>query len=205
MGRGGACARADRPILRPTARQDGSHLTCLPDARHNGAGNEDGGPPGAAGHVGMGRRQMKKVMAVASGGGHWQQMMALRPAFAGCAAFYVTTIAGLPEQFDAHPSRIVRDCNRNEPVATLICTLGLLRVVLVQRPDVVVSTGALPGVIALALGRLVGARTVWIDSIANSEEMSMSGRLARRVAHLWMSQWPHVAAESGAEYAGSVL
>lgn len=147
----------------------------------------------------------KTILAVASGGGHWQQLMALRPAFAGCDVLYVTTMAGLPEQFGAAPARIVRDCNRNERVATAICTLGLLRVLAVQRPDVVISTGALPGVIALALGRLLGARTVWVDSIANSEEMSMSGQLARRFAHLWMSQWPDVARASGAEHAGAVL
>ena len=69
----------------------------------------------------------------------------------------------------------------------------------------VVSTGALPGVIALTLGRAIGARTIWVDSIANAEEMSMSGKLARRVAHLWLSQWEHVAEAAGAEYAGAIL
>ena len=67
------------------------------------------------------------------------------------------------------------------------------------------EAGALPGVVALALGRAMGARTVWIDSVANAAEMSLSGRLARRVAHLWLTQWEHVARDSGAEYAGSVL
>lgn len=148
---------------------------------------------------------VKRVFAIASGGGHWQQLMALRPAFEGCEMVYVTTLAGLPEQYGASPARIVRDCNRNEPVAIVVCALSLLRLLAGHRPHVVVSTGALPGVIALAVGRAFGARTVWIDSIANSEEMSMSGKLARRVAHLWMSQWPEVAAGTGAEYAGAIL
>ena len=73
------------------------------------------------------------------------------------------------------------------------------------KPDVVISTGALPGVIAIAVGRAMGSRTIWVDSVANAEEMSMSGNLARRFAHLWMTQWEHVAAANGAEYAGSVL
>lgn len=147
----------------------------------------------------------RKVLAVASGGGHWQQLMAMRPAFGDQDVLFVTTLAGLPEQFDAAPSRVVPDCNRNEKIAIARSCLALAGVVLRFRPHVVISTGALPGVIALALGRLVGARTIWVDSVANGEEMSMSGRLARRVAHLWMSQWQHVAEASGAEYAGSVL
>lgn len=151
------------------------------------------------------QEKTKRVFAIASGGGHWQQLMQMRPAFEGCEVFFVTTFAGLPEQFDAHPAAIAPDCNRDQKLAILRSAGAIGWRMLRFRPDVVVSTGALPGVIALALGRAMGARTIWVDSIANAEEMSMSGRLARRFAHLWLSQWEHVAAEAGAEYAGAVL
>lgn len=151
-----------------------------------------------------GQALSKRILAVASGGGHWHQLMALRPAFEGHEVTYVTTLEGLPEQAGL-AGAIVPDCNRDEKGAILRCTAALTRLVFRTRPQAVISTGALPGVIALGLGRLAGARTVWIDSVANAEEMSMSGRLARRAADLWLSQWPHVAAAAGAEYAGSVL
>lgn len=147
----------------------------------------------------------KRVLAVASGGGHWQQLMQMRPAFAEHDVRFMTTLPGLPERFDAHPAVIVPDCNRNEKIAIVRAAFAIGCEILRRRPHVVVSTGALPGVMALALGRLVGARTIWVDSVANAEEMSMSGRLARRFAHLWLSQWEHVAAAEGAEYAGAVL
>ncbi|MDB6452835.1 UDP-N-acetylglucosamine--LPS N-acetylglucosamine transferase [Falsirhodobacter sp. 20TX0035] len=147
----------------------------------------------------------KRILAVASGGGHWQQLMLLRGAFEAHELHFATTLPGLPEAFDARPATIIPDCNRNAPLAVLRTTWALLRRMIARRPDVVISTGALPGVIALALGRLFGARTIWVDSVANAEEMSMSGRLARRVAHLWLSQWEHVARDAGAEYAGAVL
>ncbi|MEM1129997.1 MAG: UDP-N-acetylglucosamine--LPS N-acetylglucosamine transferase [Pseudomonadota bacterium] len=148
---------------------------------------------------------VKRILAVASGGGHWQQLMLLRPAFDGQSVKYLTTLPGLPEQFGATPAAIIPDCNRNEKVAVVKSTLALARHLAIFRPHVVISTGALPGVIALALARGIGARTIWVDSVANAEEMSMSGKLARRFAHLWLSQWEHVATESGAEYAGAVL
>lgn len=150
-------------------------------------------------------RRPRRILAVASGGGHWQQLMLLRPAFDGQRTFFLTTLAGLPEQYRATPAAIVPDCNRDEKLSILRTTLALTGHLLRYRPDVVISTGALPGVIALALGRGLGARTIWVDSVANAEEMSMSGKLARRVAHLWMSQWEHVAAAAGAEHAGAVL
>ena len=147
----------------------------------------------------------KRVLAVASGGGHWQQLMLMRPAFDGCDIVFLTTLEGLPEQFDAAPAAIIPDCNRNEKRAVLRTAWALWRHLRRIRPDVVISTGALPGVIALALGRMLGARTIWVDSVANAQEMSMSGKLARRFAHLWLSQWEHVARDCGAEYAGAVL
>ena len=147
----------------------------------------------------------KRILAVASGGGHWQQLMLMRDAFAGHDVTYATTLAGLPERFGAAPAVIVPDCNRSERLAMLRSAAALGRLVIRVRPQVVISTGALPGVMALGLGRAVGARTIWVNSVANAEEMSMSGRMARRVAHLWLSQWEHVAREAGAEYAGAVL
>ena len=149
-----------------------------------------------------------KLLAVASAGGHWQQLMELRPAWeelAGGEVLYATTLADLPDQFGADPAVIIPDCNRNSPVAVLRCAWALWRVMRRARPAVVISTGALPGVLALVTGRLFGARTIWLDSVANAEEMSMSGRLARRFADLWLSQWPEVAKAHGARYIGSIL
>ena len=148
---------------------------------------------------------MTRILAVASAGGHWQQLNKLAGAFDGSKTHFVTTKAGLPEEFGIASASIVRDCNRNEKGAMLVCALQLLAVIVRQRPQVIITTGALPGLIALALGKLVHARTIWVDSVANGEELSMSGAKAHRVADLWMSQWPHVAEATGARYEGSVL
>ncbi len=147
----------------------------------------------------------KRVIAIASGGGHWKQLMLMRPGFDAHRVAYVTTLPGLAEQSQASPAFLVPDCNRNEPIAVARCAFAILGLMIRHRPDVVVSTGAMPGLLALAVGKLFGSRTVWIDSVANAEEMSASGRLAGRFADLWLSQWEHVARKEGADYLGSVL
>lgn len=78
-------------------------------------------------------------------------------------------------------------------------------IVIRERPDVVVTTGAAPGLVVLALARLLGARTVWVDSIANAERLSLSGRLAEGRADLVLTQWPELAREGGPRYLGGVL
>lgn len=147
----------------------------------------------------------KRILAVASGGGHWEQLMLMRPAFDGNQAFFATTLKGAGDLAALPHVHIVPDCNRNKPVKAAISALRIALLILRLRPDVIISTGALPGVIALAIGRRTGARTIWVDSIANAEEFSMAGKKAQRHADLWVSQWPNVAQEEGAEFLGSVL
>jgi len=147
----------------------------------------------------------KRILAVASAGGHFSQLMLLRPAYGEHKVLYLTTLKGLGPHFGAVPCKVVPECNRNTPLRAGLAVILIGWQIALFRPHVVISTGALPGVIALALGRFLRARTVWVDSVANCEEVSSSGRLARRFADLRLSQWEAVADAEGLEYAGSLL
>lgn len=154
----------------------------------------------------MGLPEMtKRVLAIASAGGHWQQLMLMRPAYAHAQVHYVNTLQGLADQFDATPVTVIPDCNRDTPFRALGTLASLIMVMIKVRPHVIISTGALPGVMALALGKLSGATTIWVDSVANAEQMSSSGKLARRFATHWLSQWEGPAKDAGATYKGAIL
>ena len=147
----------------------------------------------------------RHILAVASAGGHFQQLMALRPGFEGADVSYMTTLSGLGAQFGADPQITIPDCNANTPLAVVrsFAVIGWRMARL--RPDMVISTGALPGLIAIFWGRVFFARALWVDSVANAETLSASGKLARRVAHLTLSQWASVAAATGTRHEGSIL
>lgn len=147
----------------------------------------------------------RRVLAVASGGGHWTQLLRLRAAFEGCDVQFASVHAMYAAEVPGHRFHCIADANRWNPHRLLLTAARLLWVLLRFRPHVVVTTGAAPGVLALLLARRLGLRTVWIDSIANVDEMSMSGRRARRYADLWLTQWPHLAGDDGPHYRGSVL
>ncbi|HEY8607983.1 MAG TPA: glycosyl transferase [Noviherbaspirillum sp.] len=146
----------------------------------------------------------KQVLAVASGGGHWVQLLRLRPAFEHNDVTYMTTNADYGKDV---ASRLVTiaDANLKEKLRLLRMFGEVLLHVVRLRPDVVISTGAAPGFAAIFFGRLLGARTIWIDSIANSEQLSVSGRFAKRYADVWLTQWAHLAHPDGPEYWGGVL
>ena len=152
----------------------------------------------------MANRRTKRILAVASTGGHWVQLRRLRPAFEGHDVAYLTTDSGHRSEVDPARFYTVRDGNRTSKIALLVSALQIGRVLLRERPHVVISTGAAPGYLTIRGAQLLGARTVWIDSVANVDELSLSGQLARDKADLCLTQWPHLADDLVA-YQGSVL
>lgn len=147
---------------------------------------------------------MKKVLAVASGGGHWRQLMLLKPAFEQFNVKYITTIIGLPEQDNITDYLIVKDSNKNEKLLVVYSFIQLLFVFFKFRPDIIITTGAAPGLLAIVLGKFFFRKTIWIDSIANAEDLSLCGRLSKRLANITLTQWEHLA-KGKVEYKGSVF
>lgn len=146
----------------------------------------------------------KKGLAIASGGGHWKQLMLLRPGFEMHDMSYVTTIRGLPELEQLPNSYIVRDSNAKNKISLCITFIQLAFIMMKVRPKFVITTGAAPGMLAVFLGRLFFAKTIWIDSIANANELSLGGKLAKRFAEHTLTQWPELAHDN-VEHKGSVF
>ncbi len=146
-----------------------------------------------------------RVLAVASGGGHWIQLMRLRPALGAHRTVYASVDPAAAADVAPAPFRTIPDANRDTKLRLLLLTLRLAAIVIATRPQVVVTTGAAPGYVAIRLARLIGARTMFIDSVANARELSLSARLAEAHADRLLTQWPEVAARTGADYSGSVF
>jgi threonine dehydrogenase-like Zn-dependent dehydrogenase len=150
-----------------------------------------------------------RVLAVASGGGHFMQLRRLRPAWAGMQVTYMTTVPGYRAEVLAdEPTAgfiVVPDANRWQK-ARLVWQLAAVAWAVARiRPHAVVTTGAAPGYFAIRFARLLGARTIWLDSMANAEELSLSGRQAGPHAHHFLTQWPHLAKPGGPRFEGAVL
>jgi UDP-N-acetylglucosamine:LPS N-acetylglucosamine transferase len=128
----------------------------------------------------------------------------MTPAFEGHDVAYLTTDPGHRSEVGGARFHVVKDANRQNKLALVFCAMKVVWVLLRERPTVVVSTGAAPGYLAIRFARLLKARTLWIDSVANVEELSMSGRMASEAADLCLTQWPHLAG-GRIRYVGAVL
>lgn len=162
-----------------------------------------------------------RVLAIASAGGHWVQLMRLRPAWEGFQITYVSTDVSRCEEIrdearakgtSSPPCYTVVNATRWDKFKLLKQLVQITRILIKERPTVIISTGAAPGFFALRIGKWLGARTIWLDSMANAESLSLSGVKASSCADLWLTQWKHLAEdESGdlakrrPQYKGSVI
>lgn len=149
--------------------------------------------------------EQTRVLAIASGGGHWVQLLRLRPAFADCELTYASSRAVRPAEVGEAPYYRIPEANRDTPVRLFRAAVDIFVILCKYRPHVVVTTGAAPGAIAVLAGKALGARTIWIDSIANVERISMSGRVVRPFADLWLTQWEHLAQPRGPRWVGATV
>lgn len=146
-----------------------------------------------------------KILAVSSGGGHWVELLRIRPALEEHDVHFVTVQPDYRDDVGGSPFSTVKDATRWNPFGILIVAAQILALVLRIRPDIVISTGAAPGYFAVRFGKLLGARTIWVDTLAEPSGLSMSGKMAGKYTDLWLTQWAEVAQPNGPEYAGQVI
>ena len=143
-----------------------------------------------------------KVCVPTSSGGHLTHMRMLMPVLERAAdRFWVTF-----DKEDANTAlegERVYHCffptNRNVR-NTLRNTLLAVRVLRRERPDLIVSSGAAIAVPFFLIGKLLGAKTVYIEVFDRVDAPTLTGRLVRRFTDLFVVQWP----EMTRVYPGSV-
>jgi len=152
-------------------------------------------------------RKKLLICLAASAGGHITQLLKPRDSWKGHKTFCVTTVNVVTKQLrEFGKVYAVGECNREHPLRVILVLMRCIKVVLRERPDVVISTGAAVGCIMCFIGKLLGAEIVWLDSITNVERISLSGRMVRQIADLFLVQWPELAEQySDVEYVGAVI
>lgn len=146
-----------------------------------------------------------KILMVSSSGGHWVQLMRTKPAFEGHHLLFASTEPDYAKHNPEQPFFTLPEASRWNKLRLIWQAARCLVLLARIRPAIVITTGASVGLFSLIAGKLVGARTIWLDSIANTAELSMSGQKAHRFADLYLTQWPELASERGPKFEGCVI
>jgi beta-1,4-N-acetylglucosaminyltransferase len=133
-----------------------------------------------------------KTLLVCSSGGHFAGMMRLKKFWERSERTWVTFRS--PSTEDNLEGEKVwwaySPTNRN--LVNLVRNFFLALYVLIrEKPDLVVTTGAGVAVPFLFLAHVLGAQTVFVESITRVQSLSLSARLVSSFAEIYV-QWPEL-------------
>ena len=140
------------------------------------------------------------------------QLMELRSVTDGRDAFLVTYRSEATKRIPQWKRRVYFMRHRGEKLPLiglmlLVMSLKAIGILVREKPKVLISTGAEIAIPFFLVGKLLGSKTVFIDSMTRVRSRSATGRLLYPVADVFLVQWPEARRLYGprAVYAGSVV
>ncbi|MNR22306.1 Oligosaccharide biosynthesis protein Alg14 like protein [compost metagenome] len=128
------------------------------------------------------------IIFVSSFGGHWVQLTRVAKLVTYSRGTFITT----KKLKETEGSPILTDFNLKDSYKSLKDLKKIYSTIKRINPDVVLSTGAAPGLLFLFIASLMGKKTIWVDSIANCKKISLSGKLAKLFCTKTLTQWPNL-------------
>jgi len=148
-----------------------------------------------------------KICLVCSSGGHFLQLYSLRELWSRHECFWISfskydtshLLKGEKVYWAFYPT------NRN--IKNLVRNLYLaMRILVSERPGVIVSSGAGVAVPFIYIGNILGIRTIYIESLTRAEDLSLSGKLIYPIADVLLVQWPQLCSKyAKAVFKGQII
>lgn len=140
----------------------------------------------------MGKNKEKKICFAASSGGHFEQLLMLKPLMERYDSFivtektkYVTGVKGVKNYY-------LKQINRREKtfglklIANAFISLGII---IRERPDIIICTGVLAMIPLCLLAKLFRKKLIYIESFAKVTSPTESGKLLYKFADQFYVQW----------------
>lgn len=131
-----------------------------------------------------------KVCLVGSSGGHLTHLYMLKPFWENKERFWVT--------FDKEDARSLLEGEKmypcyfptNRNIKNLIRnTFVALKVLKKEKPDVIISSGAAVAVPFFYLGKLFGAKLIYIEVFDRIDKSTMTGKIVYPIVDKFIVQW----------------
>ena len=148
-----------------------------------------------------------KICLVGSSGGHLNHLYVLKPFWEKHERFFVT--------FDKEDARSMLEGETLYPChypsnrsikALFINTILAIKLIRKEKPDLIISTGAAAAVPFFYIGKMMGAKTIFIEVFDRIDRPTMTGRLVKPVTDRFVVQWEEMKeVYKGSVYIGSIF
>jgi len=137
------------------------------------------------------KRKDFRICIACCPGGHLVQAKQLAPVYEKYKHFYVTHKGGVADKMKKTARvRTVPDVLRYNPLSWFMGAVSSVYVASVERPDVVITTGAGAVVFYCIVAKILGAKLIFIESMARVERPTWTARMLYPFADLFLVQWP---------------
>lgn len=138
---------------------------------------------------------MKKILFVSSMGGHLNELLQLAPLFIKYQYMIVTEKSSSTKSLKnkyKNTKFLLYGTRRNKilyPFILLINSFISLYYFILFRPNIIITTGAHTSVPMCLIGKLFHKKIIFIETFANINTQSLTGRIIYKFADLFIVQW----------------
>lgn len=134
----------------------------------------------------------KKVCFAASSGGHYEQLMMLKPLMEKYDSFVLTEKTLYNAASQGQKTYYLQQVNRKEKTflpRMLVNVFLSLGIFLKERPNIVICTGVLATIPMCLLVKLFGGKLIYLESFAKVTSPTETGKLMYKYADQFYVQW----------------
>ena len=134
-----------------------------------------------------------RICIACSTGGHLVEARELGPVYEKYDHFYFTFSGGVANEMKKTTRvRSIPNVVRHNPLSWIIGAVLSAYIAIFERPDVIISTGAGIAVFFCIFAKLLGAKLIFIESMARIERPTLTARFLYPFADLFLVQWPEL-------------
>lgn len=132
-----------------------------------------------------------KYCLISSSGGHYEQITQLKQLIDEYDGFIVTEKTIINNQAKYYLTQI----NRKEILfipKMLLIFFESLKILISEKPDIIISTGALSTFPMCLMAKLFRKKVIFIESFAKVDTPTLTGRIVYKFADLFIIQWENL-------------
>lgn len=134
----------------------------------------------------------KKICFAASSGGHFEQLMMLKPLMEKYDSFIITEKTFYRTTVKDEKMYYLHQVNRKEWTFIFMMLINIfisLFIFLKEKPDVVITTGVLAVIPISLFAKMTGKKLIYIESFAKVTSATLTGKLLYKYADQFYVQW----------------
>ena len=136
----------------------------------------------------------KRALFISSSGGHLTQLLQLEALFSLYETLLITEKNDVTKEMKSkYKIKYVIYSSRNQkllmPFTFLLLCMKSLLIFIFHRPSIVITTGAGTAIPLCYIAKLFRKKVVYIETFSRITSQSLSGKLAYKIADLFIVQW----------------